>query len=239
MIATSQVKTALITGGNRGIGFAITQGLLSANWHVIIGSRSLEKGNAAAQKLRNNNVSVVSIDVSSDESIEKAVQSVGSKVPQLDVLINNAGIFPDENVDILTIKRNLLMQTLNTNTFGQICAVQAFLPLLKKAAKEAGGARIINYSSGYGQLAGLSANAPSYCLSKLAVDGATIMLSEALRSTNITVNAVDPGWVSTDMGGKSAPRTPQQGADTAVWLATQEILRESGKLWHERRIVSF
>ena len=228
-------KTALITGANRGIGFAIAQGLLKADFQVIIGARSLEKGKAAAEKLNSSSVSVVEIDIADDNSINEAFNELNDKIDRLDVLINNAGIYPDNGFNILTIKRDLLTKTLNVNTFGAIKVTQVFLPLLEKANQ----ARIINYSSGYGQLRGLSASVPSYCLSKLTLNGATIMLADALAGNNITVNAVDPGWVSSDMGGANAPRTPEQGADTAVWLATIDSVKDSGKLWRDQSVVSY
>ena len=232
---SKQTKIALITGANRGIGYAIAQGLLNADFQVIIGARSLEKGEIAAEKLNSPSVSAVEIDIADDNSINNAFNELNNKIDRLDVLINNAGIYPDNGFNILTIERDLLTKTLNVNTFGAIKTTQIFLPLLEKGDK----ARIINYSSGYGQLAGLSAGVPSYCLSKLAVNGATIMLADALASKNITVNAVDPGWVSSDMGGENAPRTPEQGADTAVWLATIDSVKDSGKLWRDRSITSF
>lgn len=236
MNTQSQLKTALVTGGNRGIGFAITQGLLDAGFKVILAARSLDRGKTAANKLTSNSkVQAIELDITDDASINRAVEQVTQQVDRLDVLINNAGIYPDNGFSILTIERDLLMRTLNTNTFSPVRVTQAFLPLLEKAANP----RVISVSSGYGQLNGLSANVPSYCLSKLALNGATIMLAEALRSKNIMVNAIDPGWVSTDMGGASAPRSPEQGADTAVWLATRESLSESGKLWRDRQVVSY
>jgi NAD(P)-dependent dehydrogenase (short-subunit alcohol dehydrogenase family) len=228
-------KIALITGANRGIGFAIAQGLLKADFQVIIGARSFEKGQAAAEKLNSPLVSAVEIDIAEDNSINNAFDELNGTIDRLDVLINNAGIYPDNGFNILTIDRDLLTKTFNVNTFGAIKTTQIFLPLLQKGDQ----ARVINYSSGYGQLAGLSAAVPSYCLSKLAVNGATIMLADALASKNITVNAVDPGWVSSDMGGENAPRTTEQGADTAVWLATVDLIKDSGKLWRDRSIVSF
>ena len=229
------LKIALITGANRGIGYAIAQGLVKADFQVIIGARSLEKGKSAVEKLNSPLASAVEIDIADDDSIDKAFDELKGKIDRLDVLINNAGIYPDNGFNILTIDRQLLTKTLNTNTFGGIKTAQIFLPLLEKADK----ARIINYSSGYGQLAGLSSGVPSYCLSKLAVNGATIMLADALSGKNITVNAVDPGWVSSDMGGESAPRTVEQGADTAVWLATVDRVKDSGKLWRDRNVTSF
>lgn len=230
-----ETKIALVTGGNRGIGLAIAQGLIKANVRVIIGSRSLEKGKAAVEKLDSPLASAVEIDIADDESIKRAFNELSGKIDRLDVLINNAGIYPDNGFDILTIDRDLLAKTLNVNTFGAIKTTQIFLPLLEKAEE----ARVINYSSGYGQLNGLSAGVPSYCLSKLTLNGATIMLADALASKNIQVNAVDPGWVSSDMGGANAPRTTAQGADTAVWLATVSSVSDSGKLWRDRSLVSF
>ena len=118
---------------------------------------------------------------------------------------------------------------------GPIRTTQAFLPLLEKAAA----ARVINVSSGYGALDGLSANVFSYCLSKLALNGATIMLAEALQPKNITVYAMCPGWVKTDRGGASAPRNPEQGADTAIWLATAASLDLSGKFFRDHQEISY
>lgn len=231
-----ETKIALVTGGNRGIGFAITQGLLQKGYQVIITSRSLDKAKQAAKKLNSNDKIIpIELDVADDNSIDKALESLQQKVNKLDALINNAGIYPDEGVNILTIDRELLDQTLNTNTFGAIRMVQTFLPLLKKSED----ARVVNVSSGFGEINGLSADYPSYCLSKLALNGATIMLSQALRSEKIAVNAICPGWVKTDMGGDSAPRTPEQGADTAIWLATVAPREETGKYWRDRKVISY
>ena len=231
---SKQNKIALVTGGNRGIGSAITQGLLAKGYQVIITARSLEKAKQAAQKLQGN-IIPVELDISSDRSINEAFTTIKQKSDRLDVLINNAGIYPDEGVNILTIKRELLNLTFNTNTFGAIEMTQAFLPLLQKSQD----ARVINVSSGYGEINGLSAPVPSYCLSKLALNGATIMLANALQSKGIVVNAMCPGWVQTDMGGASAPRTPEQGADTAIWLATEASRNETGKFWRDRTKISY
>lgn len=231
-----ETKIALVTGGNRGIGFSITQGLLNKGYQVIITSRSLDKAKQAAEKLNYlGQVIPVELDVADDNSINQALESLQQKIDKLDVLINNAGIYPDEGVNILTIERELLDKTLNTNTFGAIRMVQEFLPLLKKSQD----ARIVNISSGFGEIDGLSADYPSYCLSKLALNGATIMLSQALRSQQIAVNSICPGWVKTDMGGDSAPRTAEQGADTAVWLATEAPRNQTGKYWRDRKVISY
>ncbi len=233
-MVSKQQKIALVTGGNRGIGYSIAQGLLAKGYQVIITARSLEKAQQAAEKLEGT-VIAIELDVSNDRSIEQAVATINQKVDRLDVLVNNAGIYPDNNVDILTVSRKVLDSAMNTNTLGVIQMVQAFLPLLEKSQD----ARVINVSSGMGSLGGLTTTAPSYCLSKLALNGATIMLSQSLSSKGIVVNSMCPGWVKTDMGGTSAPRTPEQGADTAIWLATEASRHETGKFWRDRTEISY
>ena len=231
---SQQIKRALVTGGNRGIGFAISKGLLAAGYEVIITSRSLEGAKEAADKLANG-VKPIALDVSDDSSIESALTTLTQDIDYLDVLVNNAGVYPDKNIDILTVSRDVLQTGLQTNTLGVIQMVQRFLPLLEASPE----ARVINVSSGMGSLNGLTTTAPSYCLSKLALNGATIMLSQSLRSKGIAVNSVGPGWVKTDMGGSSAPRTPEQGADTVIWLATEAPHKETGKFWRDRTVISF
>jgi NAD(P)-dependent dehydrogenase (short-subunit alcohol dehydrogenase family) len=239
---SKQTKRALVTGGNRGIGYAIAQGLLSHGYEVIITARSLAKAKEAAEQLQGT-VVPLELDVSDDKSIDQAIttlsQSIVGKASRnenrLDILINNAGIYPDEGINILTISRELLNRTMDTNAFGAIRMVQACLPLLEKSAD----ARVVNISSGYGEIDGLSADVPSYCLSKLALNGATIMLSQALKANKISVNSICPGWVRTEMGGTSAPRSPEQGADTAIWLATEAASIETGKFWRDRQVISF
>lgn len=235
MNSTNPNQYALVTGGNKGIGFAICQGLLAAGFDVILAARSLDKAKAAIAQLQTSQVHPLVLDVADDNSIHHAVEQVRREFSHLDVLINNAGVYPDQSVNILTISRDLLEQAINTNTFGPIRVVQAFLPLLEKASA----ARVINVSSGYGALDGLSADVPSYCLSKLALNGATIMLADALRSQDIAVYAMCPGWVRTDMGGTSAPRAPEQGADTAIWLATEASPSLSGKFFRDRQEISY
>jgi NAD(P)-dependent dehydrogenase (short-subunit alcohol dehydrogenase family) len=226
-------KRALITGGNRGIGFAIAQGLLAQDYEVIITARSLDAATKAAITLGAKAIPL-ELDVSDDRSIEQAIEHLKQKIDCLDILINNAGIYPDKQVDGLTISRELLNTAMQTNTFGPILMVQACLPLLEKSTD----ARVINVSSGMGEIDSLTTTATSYSLSKLALNGATIMLAQSLQSKNIAINAMCPGWVKTDMGGTTAPRSPEQGADTAIWLATEADRRETGKFWRDRVVVT-
>ncbi len=229
------MKTVLITGANRGIGFETARQLAVRGFHVVIGARSEQHGHKAVRDLEGlGKVSPLAVDVSDSRSIAGAASKFAS-IGQLDVLINNAGIYPDEGISVLTISREQLVNTFQTNTFGALEITQAFLPYLKKSAA----ARVVNVSSGYGQLDGLSANVPSYCLSKLALNGVTIMLAAALKEHQIAVNSMCPGWVRTDMGGSGAPRSVQEGADTAVWLATEADQNLTGKFFRDRKEIGW
>ena len=230
----SEQKTALVTGANKGIGFEIVRQLLAEGHRVFLTARNAAAGQEAASSL-DGDVHFLQMDVSDDASIQKGAKTYGELSDLLDVLINNAGIYPDENFDILTISREQLVETFQTNTFGPAKVTQAFLPFLKKSSAP----RIINISSGYGEIGGLSYKAPSYCLSKLALNGVTIMLDQALRSQGIAVYAMCPGWVRTDMGGANAARSVEEGADTAVWLATAAPQTLSGKFFRDRRAIGW
>jgi NAD(P)-dependent dehydrogenase (short-subunit alcohol dehydrogenase family) len=228
----SEQKTALVTGGNKGIGYEIVRQLLTAGLRVFLAARNSAAGKKAASSL-DGDVQFLQMDVANDASIEQAAKTYSEMSDSLDILINNAAIYPDQSLDILTISREQLVETFHTNTFGPVKVAQAFLPFLKKSR----GARIINLSSGYGEIGGLSHNVPSYCLSKLTLNGVTIMLDQALRSEGIAVYVMCPGWVRTDMGGANAPRSVKEGADTAVWLATEAPQTLSGKLFRDRRAI--
>ena len=232
MRAMSEQKIALVTGGNKGIGYEIVRQLLAAGLRVFLAARNSAAGKKAASDL-DGDVQFLQMDVTDDRSIERAAKAYGEMSDSLDILINNAAIYPDQNLNILTISRGQLVETFQTNTFGPVKVTQAFLPFLKKSS----GARIINISSGYGEIGGLSHNVPSYCLSKLTLNGVTIMLDQALRSEGIAVYVMCPGWVRTDMGGVNAPRSVKEGADTAVWLATEAPQTLSGKFFRDRRVI--
>ena len=229
-------RVVLITGANRGIGLEMGRQLARRKYHVVIASRDEGKGQQAAEEIEEDGkVSVLPLDVSSSESIRAAAGRFVEIADSLDVLINNAGIYPDEGLTVLSLPRHRLIQTLQTNTFGPLEVTQAFLPWLRRASS----ARVINVSSGYGQLDGLTADVPSYCLSKLALNGLTIMLAEALRVDRIAVNSMCPGWVRTDMGGANASRSVAEGADTGVWLADEALHELTGKFFRDRQEISW
>jgi NAD(P)-dependent dehydrogenase (short-subunit alcohol dehydrogenase family) len=225
-------KIALVTGGNRGIGKEIVRQLATKGLRVFLTARDFEAGARVASAI-NGDVDMLLLDVADDRSIAQAAENFGKRSDRLDVLVNNAGIYPDEGFNILTVPRELIVNTFQTNTFGVISVIQAFVPFLSHADQ----ARIM--SSGYGELGGLSSDVPSYCLSKLALNGVTIMFDQELRKRGISVNSVCPGWVRTDMGGPNASTSVEDGADTAVWLATDAPHSLSGKFFRRRREISW
>ncbi|MGO0059431.1 SDR family oxidoreductase [Brevibacillus fluminis] len=211
-------KIALVTGGNRGVGYELCKQLALRGYTVILTSRDAEKGHEAAQKLNDSalDVSFVQMDVDTPESIRQAAITVNERYGRVDVLINNAGVYLDENEGMLTMDPSILKQTMTTNFFGAYHVIRSFIPLMQKQ----GYGRVINVSSEYGALSEMSdQGAGAYKLSKFALNGLTQLVAAEIKG-DIKINAVDPGWVRTDMGGPSAPRTPKQAAESILWLAT-------------------
>lgn len=207
---------ALVTGANKGIGFEVVRELAVKGWRVFLTGRSRDAVVQAASKI-GPSVTPVALDVASSNSIEAAVKTVSHAVDHLDVLVNNAGILDDDDNSIFDLTPDRLRRMFETNTIGPLLVTQAFLPLIRKSQS----GRIINVSSGAGQLSDLGTWAPAYSISKTALNGVTNQFASALKDSNIAVNSVCPGWVRTDMGGSEATRSVEQGADTIVWLATE------------------
>jgi NAD(P)-dependent dehydrogenase (short-subunit alcohol dehydrogenase family) len=226
-------RIVLITGSNRGIGLETARQLARRGFHIVHAVRDERKGREAVEAIQasGGQATFLSLDVSRSESIRAAASQYAAIADHLDVLINNAAIYPDQGLTILTVARDRLDQTFQTNTFGPLEMTQAFLPYLRRADA----ARVINVSSGLGQLDGMSPTVPSYSLSKLALNGLTIMLAQALQADHIAVNSMCPGWVRTDMGGPNATRSVEQGADTAVWLADEAAHELTGKFFRDRQ----
>jgi len=229
----SEMKVALVTGANKGIGFEVARQLASRGWRVFVGARNSEAGEEAAEKI-GGSARFLHMDVSDPESIRNAARELGSQTDRLDVLVNNAGIVLDWNGAVLDLKPETLEATLRTNLFGPLLVSQALVPLLRKSDSP----RIVNVSSGAGQLSeGLQSWAPAYSISKTALNSLTQQLAAALP--DFAVNSVTPGWVRTDMGGASAPRSVEEGADTIVWLATEAPQSLTGKFIRDREVIEW
>ncbi|MFB3162338.1 SDR family oxidoreductase [Neobacillus sp. 179-J 1A1 HS] len=211
-------KVALVTGGNRGIGYELVKQLALNGFKVILTSRDSKRGQEVTQKLKESDldVSFVGMDVDDQACIRQAAITVNERFGRLDVLINNAGVYLDENEKLLTMDASILEKTMATNFFGAYHVIHSFIPNMEKH----GYGRIINVSSGYGEMREMShQGVGAYKLSKLALNGLTQLVAAEIKG-DIKINAVCPGWVSTDMGGPSASRTPKQAAESILWLAT-------------------
>jgi NAD(P)-dependent dehydrogenase (short-subunit alcohol dehydrogenase family) len=226
------VRTALITGANKGIGYEVARQLAAKGFHVFVGARNGEAGGKAADEIskQGGQSSVLAIDVANAGSVITAANEFAKAADHLDVLVNNAGIIVDGDDEILKISDEILRETLETNTLGALRVTRAFAPLLAKSRSP----RVINVSSGGGQLTdGADGWAPAYCISKTALNGVTSQLAAAWPK--FAVNSVCPGWVRTDMGGQGATRSVEEGADTIVWLAAEAPQKLTGKFLRDRK----
>jgi NAD(P)-dependent dehydrogenase (short-subunit alcohol dehydrogenase family) len=209
-------RVALVSGGNRGIGREVARQLAEQDYLVVIGSRDLPKGEQAAGEL-GENVVARQLDVTDEESIERCIASIDEDFGRLDVLVNNAGIEGGGwSTDAADVDLDDVRDLLETNLFGAWRLTQVALPLMRR--NDYG--RIVNLSSGMGQLSDMGGHAPAYRVSKTGLNALTRMLTAELGNENILVNSCCPGWVRTDMGGRGARRSVEQGAETPVWLAT-------------------
>jgi NAD(P)-dependent dehydrogenase (short-subunit alcohol dehydrogenase family) len=225
-------KTALVTGANKGIGYEVARQLAGKGFHVFVGARKRDAGRKAANEIAKagGRATFLEIDVADNASVSVAAHEFSECADHLDVLVNNAGIIVDGDNEILEVSDDLFRKTLETNTLGPLRVTRAFAPLLAKSQTP----RVINVSSGGGQLTGGADGwSPAYCISKTALNGVTSQLATALPK--FAVNSVCPGWVRTDMGGQSATRSVEEGADTIVWLASDAPQKLTGKFLRDRK----
>jgi NAD(P)-dependent dehydrogenase (short-subunit alcohol dehydrogenase family) len=227
----ARMKTALVTGANKGIGREVARQLAGRGFHVFVGARNRDAGRKAAAEIakEGEKVTFLEIDIADNGSVTAAAREFAKIADQLDVLVNNAGIMVDGDDAILKISDELFRKTIETNTLGALRVTRAFVPLLGKSKAP----RVINVSSGGGQLTGGADGwSPAYCISKTALNGVTSQLAAALPK--FAVNSVCPGWVRTDMGGRNATRSVEEGADTIVWLASEAPQTLTGKFLRDR-----
>jgi NAD(P)-dependent dehydrogenase (short-subunit alcohol dehydrogenase family) len=233
-------RLAVVTGANRGIGLEIARQLAQKGLRVVLTARDPKKGRAAAKALQNDGLDVAFhvLDVASGASIGSFLRWLRRTEGRLDVLVNNAGIYldvlPDRSTESAFVtNRRKLRTTMEVNLEGPFFLMQASIPLMR----ENGYGRIVNVSSGSGQLTGMGGHEAAYRISKTALNAATCIFAAETKGTGILVNAMCPGWVRTDMSGPEATRSVEEGADTAVWLALLPKSGPTGGFFRDRRII--
>jgi NAD(P)-dependent dehydrogenase (short-subunit alcohol dehydrogenase family) len=230
-------RVALVTGANRGLGLETARQLLDLGLRVVLAGRDQRAAERARDRIggASSSVMAVRLDVTDTASIAAAARAIAKSWGVVDVLVNNAAVLLDEDAGVLSIAAEHFEETLRTNLLGAIEVCRIFVP----AMAERGYGRVVNVSSGAGQLSTMSTYAPAYSISKSALNAFTRILAATYGARGVLANAVDPGWVRTDMGGPSAPRSVEEGADTIVWLATLPAGGPTGGFFRDRRPIEW
>jgi NAD(P)-dependent dehydrogenase (short-subunit alcohol dehydrogenase family) len=231
-------KVAIVTGANRGIGREIAKELVVLGYQVILTSRDEARGKRAALELeqelgaiRQGKIIYHQLDVTDAASIARLRDFVVENYRAADALINNAAVLLDQNGRILQTAPGIFRTTLEANVYGPLLLCQTFIPLMLEQKY----GRVVNVSSGAGQISSMVNDMTAYRLSKIALNGLTLMLAASVKGTNVLVNAACPGWVRTDMGSYNAPRSVEEGASGIVWLATLPDGGPHGGFFRDRK----
>jgi NAD(P)-dependent dehydrogenase (short-subunit alcohol dehydrogenase family) len=211
-------QVVAITGASSGIGEATALACAREGAAVALAARRADRIEALAQRIRDEGAQAVAIetDVAEEASAHAFVRGAAERLGGLDALVNNAGVMGEIATNVSAAPLDDAHKTMETNLFGAWRLAQAVLPLLRRSEH----GRIVNVSSGAGQLSDMNGGSPGYRISKTALNALTRILSQEEAGSGILANSMCPGWVRTDMGGAAAPRSVEEGADTAVWLAT-------------------
>ena len=212
------MKNIFITGGSRGIGRGLVE-QFSKNHNVIFTARDRKQARIIVDSFEHDNADYVIMDVGENESVQNGVKDLKSKINSVDILINNAGILVPglkHKINAIDTDIDTIMETFNINTVGVLRVCKAITPFMQPNS------RIINISSGMGQLEGMGTGSLAYRLSKTALNAMTIVLSQELMVKKIKVNAICPGWVQTDMGGHDAALTVQESTESIKKFALDD-----------------
>lgn len=212
------MKNIFITGGNRGIGKGLVE-IFSEDSKVFFSVRDEHKAKSVIDSIGNENMDYIIMDVADERNVLNGIESLKEKTDSIDILINNAGILIPglkHKIDAVETDDESILKTFNINTVGVLRVCKAVLPLMRPTS------RIINISSGMGQMEGMATGSIAYRLSKSALNALTIVLSQELSSKDIKVNAICPGWVQTDMGGYEATLTVKESVESIKKFALSD-----------------
>ncbi len=229
-------KIAIVTGGNRGLGREIARQLMKSDTLVVIGCRSEPKCAMAVDDLRREggNIAGFQLDVNDTKSVRRFVDHVEKAHGAPSILVNNAGVYPESTESkVVDTTTSMWRETFETNLFGAVRMCREVVPLMKKLRY----GRIVNMSSGLGQLHQMGEGSPAYRVSKAALNALTRTLAAEVAGSGILVNSMSPGWVRTDMGGEEAPRSVAEGAETAVWLCLLASNGPTGEFFRDRKAI--
>jgi len=227
---------AIVTGGNRGIGYEICKELANVGCNVVLTSRNEEDGERAVAKLHaGNNIVYRKLDVTDSKEIVSLRDWIQKTYGRVDILINNAGVYLDEGVSVFDVDEKTVEDTLEVNFYGAFHMCRAFVPIMRQN----GYGRIVNISSGYGAMSEMGGNVAAYRISKVALNALTLIMASELGDGNIKVNAVCPGWVRTDMGGGMAPISPQAAAKDIVHFALIDAMGPTGSFFRHKKPIQW
>ena len=223
-------QIAVVTGANRGLGFATARALAEDDYHVILTARSSEKAETAAQKLADDGVEVQPrvLDVSSDDSVDAFFAWLSEEHGRIDVLVNNAGSTFGGHASTLDVPARTVLEAVDTNTLGAFRMLQHTLPMMNAQ----GYGRVVDVSTGMAGLTEMNGGSPAYRISKTALNAVT-RIFHAEAEQNVKINSVCPGWVRTDMGGPRATRSVEEGIAGIVWAATLDDDGPSGGFFRD------
>jgi len=227
-------RIAVVTGANRGLGREIARQLMKHDVFVVLGARDPAKGERAAAALRADgaNVATFALDVNDTRSVKRFVEHVRKTHGTPGILVNNAGVYPEStDAKVVDTPTATWRETFETNLFGAVRMCREVVPLMRKLRY----GRIVNISSGLGQLQQMGEGSPAYRVSKAALNALTCTLAAEVADSGILVNSMSPGWVQTDMGGEEAPRSVEEGANTATWLCLLPSGGPTGQFFRDRK----
>lgn len=232
-------RVVVITGASRGLGRAVAHELAARpGFRVVATARRLEDlgGLVAKLGMSGHVLETQGLDVTDDASAAALRAWLEQRFGRVDVLINNAGIMRERyTTSVLELPLDVLRETLETNLLGVLRVTQVLWPLLRASPA----ARVVNLASGLGQLSDMQAGVPAYRMSKTALNALTRILAAEASGSAIKVNAVCPGWCRTDLGGADAPKSPEEGIDSVLWLATLPDDGPSGGFFRDRQPIAW